>query len=268
MTRRSSFHPSERHPRLFSRSADGRWEWWTEACGEPPPVYGERWAYTGGRAVRAIDPHRSKLGAALLRGWRGRLPRVGERWLYLGAASGTTASHVADLLGPHGHLYAVERSAGPFARLLSLADRWPPLLPILGDARRPRELLAWIPPVDGLYVDVAQPDQAEIVAEAAAWFLADGGALLFALKASSVARGPSPEDHLRATVDSLAASFQLDRPIDLAPFHRVHYFLSGEYRPSFDRRAQSSRGPRTDWRPGGARDGGPPRPDRPRLRVR
>ena len=112
----------------------------TEALGDPPEVYGERIAAFEDRILRRWEPGRSKLAAAILRGYEGPLPSPSEKWLYLGAASGTTASHVADLVGGEGTVYAVEKSLRPIVRLLRLAERYPNLLPILGDARRPDEL--------------------------------------------------------------------------------------------------------------------------------
>ncbi len=174
-------------PRLGRRRREGKVELWTEAVGSLPPVYGERWSEFGDRLYRAFDPYRSKLAAALVHDWEGRLPTLGERWLYLGAASGTTASHVADLLGPDGRLYALERSLRPFARLLDLSGRWPNLLPILADARDPARVSGLVPPVDGLYMDIAQPDQLAIARENAAWFLRGAGsACLIALKTASL----------------------------------------------------------------------------------
>jgi len=73
-----------------------------------PPVYGEPTA----DGWRAWDPGRSKLGGMFELGFETGLSG-GETVLYLGAASGTTVSHVADFAGP---TYAVEfapPAAGP-----------------------------------------------------------------------------------------------------------------------------------------------------------
>lgn len=214
--------------RLFTRTGADRVEYWTEAAGEPPAVYGERWQDADGRWLRAIDPNRSKLGAALVRGWAGPLPRPGERWLYLGAASGTTASHVADLLGPTGVLFAVEKSPRPFARLLGVADRWTNLLPILGDVRDPDAYLDLVEPVDGIYADVSQPDQTGLLLAHAERFLrSSGGAFLLALKIPSLGREQGPTAHLHAAERRLEARFLLEPGVRLEPFHRGHFLLGG-----------------------------------------
>lgn len=224
-----SFRPTPKSPRLLSVRSGDRVELWTETAGTEPSVYGERWAYAGSRSFRAFEPARSKLSAGLVRDWTGPLPSVGERWLYLGAASGTTASHVADLVGPAGRVYAVERSLRPFHRLLALALRWPSLDPILADAREPRGFSGLVPPVDGVYVDIAQPDQVAIaVANAALFLRGTGGGLVMALKTASMGRDASAPQHVRRAEEELLLGFDLEPSVRLDPFHRGHYLLGGK----------------------------------------
>ena len=46
------------------------------------------------------NPFRSKLAASIVGGIENVYMQPGSKVLYLGAASGTTVSHVADLVGP------------------------------------------------------------------------------------------------------------------------------------------------------------------------
>ncbi len=225
MRTRAEYASLARSPRLYRRTAERPETYWTAALGEPPAVYGERTAEQAGTLLRRWDPSRSKLGAAIARGWTEPLPRPGERWLYLGAASGTTASHVADLVGPAGAVFAVEKSLRSFARLLRLAGRYPNLGPILADARRPDDYLELVPPVDGLYLDLAQPDQAEIALANARRMLKRDGGLLLALKTSSMGRDLGPRGHLERTVAQLEDSFEVGPSMPLEPFHRKHYLV-------------------------------------------
>ncbi len=78
--------------------------------------------------------------------------------LYLGAGSGTTASHVSDVCAD-GIVTAVEISPRSFRDLLALSEKRPNLVPILGDAAKPESYRARIGSVDILYQDVAQRDQ-------------------------------------------------------------------------------------------------------------
>lgn len=244
--------------RLAVRRSEERDEWWTETVGQPPAVYGERWASFGPATFRSFEPARSKLAAALARGWDGPLPRPGESWLYLGGASGTTASHVGDLVGPDGAVYVVEKSVRPFARLVAVAERWPNLLPILDDARDPESYADLVGEVDGIYADISQPDQTGLVLRHAELYLPPrGGTVLLALKTPSLGRERGPGAHLTAAEDRLAARFDLDPSVRLDPFHRGHFFLGG-------RGGAVARPVRTTTEPRRARSGAPARPFRRR----
>ena len=71
-------------------------------------VYGERLIKDKDGEYREWDPKKSKLAAAILKG----CPNVGIRKndvvLYLGAASGTTVSHVSDMVGKEGFIFALD----------------------------------------------------------------------------------------------------------------------------------------------------------------
>jgi len=225
-----AFRPVPGSPRLVESTRDGRRELWTETVGELPPAYGERWTEVDRRRYRLFEPGRSKLSAGIVRGWSGDVPAPGERWLYLGAASGTTASHVADLVGPEGRVYAVERSVRPFSKLLTLADRWPNLRPLLADAREPIAYATLVPPVDGVYADIAQPDQLEIVRRNAEWLLrGDGARLLIALKTASMGRTRSASAHREASERTLSEVVALAPSVSLEPFHKGHFLLGGRW---------------------------------------
>ena len=193
--------------------------------------------------LRRWDPNRSKLGAAIAKGWTEPLPQRGERWLYLGAASGTTASHVADLVGVDGAVYAVEKSIRPFGRLLQLAERYPNIAPLLSDARRWEEYAGIVPPVDGLYVDIAQPDQVAIALDAARRFLKATGALLLVLKTSSMGREAGPRTHLDRSIEAIENGFAVDEALPLEPFHRKHYLIGARPTRKFARSPEPRRGP-------------------------
>ncbi|EQD28562.1 Fibrillarin, partial [mine drainage metagenome] len=100
-------------------------------------VYGEELRVSARVEYRQWDPFRSKLAAWLLRGAE-EAPWVGAKnVLYLGAAHGTTASHLSDLL-PDARIFVVEKSPTSFAPLLALARRRTNLYPILADAQPSR----------------------------------------------------------------------------------------------------------------------------------
>ncbi|MEM0129436.1 MAG: fibrillarin-like rRNA/tRNA 2'-O-methyltransferase [Thermoplasmata archaeon] len=191
-------------------------------------VYGERVRTVGSVEYRAWDPFRSKLAAALLRGLPPPSPWTGARTvLYLGGAHGTTASHVADLV-PEASVYVVEKSPASFAPLLALARRRENLLPLLADAQLPERYAVDVGPVDFLYQDIAQRDQAGIFRENVRATLRSGGAGILMLKVRSVTQRRPPEAIVREARRIVEdGGFAIDRQIDLAPFSREHVALVG-----------------------------------------
>ena len=107
---------------------------------------------------RVWNPFRSKLAAAVVGGVDNIYMQPGSKVLYLGAASGTTVSHVADLVGPEGVVYAVEFSKRSGRDLLNMAKKRTNVVPIIEDARYPNKYRMIVPMVDVVFADVAQPD--------------------------------------------------------------------------------------------------------------
>lgn len=69
------------------------------------------------------NPFRSKLAAGILGGLSEIYVAPGAKVLYLGAASGTSVSHVADVVGPTGSVYAVEFSPRSGRDLVNMAKK-------------------------------------------------------------------------------------------------------------------------------------------------
>jgi fibrillarin-like pre-rRNA processing protein len=178
------------------------------------PVYGEP---TDGE-WRRWDPRRSKLGAMLETGTETGLAG-GETVLYLGAAAGTTVSHVADFAGP---TYAVEFAARPTRDLLSAAEPRGNLFPLLKDARKPETYAHVVEPVDAIVQDVATRGQAA-VALANRRFLQEDGRLLLSVKARSEDVTGDPEAVFEAVLDELEAGYDVLETRSLEPFHDDHF---------------------------------------------
>jgi len=177
------------------------------------PVYGEA---TDGD-WRQWDPRRSKLGAMLELGVDTGLAG-GEGVLYLGAASGTTVSHVADFAGP---TYAVEFAARPARDLLDAAEPRGNLFPLLKDARQPSTYAHVVEPVDVIVQDVATRGQAQ-VALANRQFLDADGRLILAVKARSEDVTADPEEVYDEVLDALATGYEVLETRSLEPFHEDH----------------------------------------------
>ncbi|PHH78946.1 hypothetical protein CDD80_5978 [Ophiocordyceps camponoti-rufipedis] len=179
---------------------------------------------------RMWNPFRSKLCAAIAGGADEIYMRPGSRVLYLGAASGTSVSHVADLVGPTGYVYAVEFSSRSGRDLIAMASKRPNVVPIVEDARQPARYRMIVPMVDVIFADVAQPDQARIVGVNAHWFLKTGGGVLISIKANCIDSTAPPAEVFANEVNKMRAEqikpkFQLT----LEPFERDHCLVAGEY---------------------------------------
>ena len=166
---------------------------------------------------REWDPRRSKLGAMLEHGLDTGLDGE-ETVLYLGAAAGTTVSHVADFAGP---TYAVEFAPRPARDLLDVAGVRPNLFPLLKDARNPETYAHVVEPVDAIVQDVATRGQAT-VALANRQFLHDDGRLLLAVKARSEDVTAEPETVFDDVRDQLEEGYEVLASTRLEPFHDDH----------------------------------------------
>lgn len=144
------------------------------------PVSGEKTEY------RVWNPFRSKLAAAIVGGVENIFMQPGSKVLYLGAASGTTVSHVSDLVGPEGVVYAVEFSKRSGRDLVNMAKKRPNIVPIIEDARHPQKYRMLLNMVDTVFADVAQPDQARILGLNAAMFVKNRGHFVISVKANCV----------------------------------------------------------------------------------
>jgi len=190
-------------------------------------VYGERLVKIEGVEYRLWDPYRSKLGAALLKGLK-RLPiSEGVKVLYLGAGSGTTVSHVSDIVGEKGLVYAVEfspRVMREFIKRVSSFRR--NVMPILADARFPDSYLPYVDEVDVIYCDIAQPDQARILSDNADFYLKKGGSTMLAVKARSIDVSRKPVEIFKEEAKVLQnRGFKIESTIKLEPFDKDHVMI-------------------------------------------
>ncbi|KAM3504650.1 hypothetical protein MY10362_003428 [Beauveria mimosiformis] len=179
---------------------------------------------------RMWNPFRSKLCAAIAGGADDIYMKPGSRVLYIGGASGTSVSHVADLVGPTGYVYAVEFSSRSGRDLIAMASKRPNVVPIVEDARQPARYRMIVPMVDVIFADVAQPDQARIVAMNANWFLKVGGGVLISIKANCIdSIAPAAEVFASEVQKMRAEAIKPKFQLTLEPFERDHCLVAGEY---------------------------------------
>jgi len=187
------------------------------------------------------NPFRSKLAAAILGGVENIFMGPGSKVMYLGAASGTSVSHVSDLVGPTGLVYAVEFSPRSGRDLINMAKTRPNIIPIIEDARHPLKYRMLVGMVDTIFADVAQPDQARIIMLNAHYFLKVGGGIVISIKANCidstvaaevvfanerqrlVEEGLKPKEQVSDPFISTAAALAFPSPFHLPPKHEYTY---------------------------------------------
>lgn len=187
-------------------------------------VYGEELLIIGGVEYRLWNPSRSKLGAAIMKGLKKNPIGPGSKILYLGVASGTTCSHVSDIIGDAGHVWGVDFAPRPIRDLIDNVARYRKnITPILHDARHPREYSLQVPRVDTIFADVAQPDQAEIVVKNAKLFIRSGSYALLSIKSRSIDVGRDPaEIYMEQVLILEAGGFRVEEFVELDPFEKDH----------------------------------------------
>jgi fibrillarin-like pre-rRNA processing protein len=190
-------------------------------------VYGERLVKSEGTEYRLWEPFRSKLAAAILKGLKTVPVCLDQKVLYLGAASGTTPSHVSDIVGENGHVYCVEFASRSLRDLVNnvVAFRYN-MSPILADARLPESYSRMVEQVTTIYSDVAQPEQAKLLADNADMFLADGGWVMLAIKSQSIDVTKDPQEVFQKETAILESrGFNVKQVVGLEPFDKAHVMV-------------------------------------------
>ncbi|VVC42692.1 S-adenosyl-L-methionine-dependent methyltransferase,Fibrillarin,Fibrillarin, conserved site [Cinara cedri] len=199
--------------------------------------YGEKtinvYQTEGGKIeYRLWNPFRSKLAAAILGGIDEIYMPPGSKVLYLGAASGTTVSHVSDVVGPEGLVYAVEFSLRSGRDLINVAKKRTNIVPIIEDARHPHKYRMLVGMVDTIFADVAQPDQARIVSINAQYFLKNEGHFVISIKAGYIDSTAEPAAVFAQEIEKLKTEkLKPMEQLTLEPYERDHAVVVGVYRP-------------------------------------
>jgi fibrillarin-like pre-rRNA processing protein len=191
-------------------------------------VYGERLVRYEGVEYRVWDAFRSKLAAAIVKGL-GIVPiKPNHLVLYLGAASGTTASHVSDIVGEKGYVYCVEFASRSMRDLVdNVCTYRVNMSPILEDARFPEKYALYMRgKVDDIYCDIAQPEQAKVLADNADQFLKSSGWVMFAVKAQSIDVTKQPSEVYKHEVKILQNhGFRIEEVVHLEPYDKAHAMI-------------------------------------------
>jgi len=187
-------------------------------------VYGERLYDFHGEEYREWVPSRSKLAAYLKLGGETFPFREGSKVLYLGAASGTTASHISDIV-VGGRVNCVEISPRSFRDLVTVCERRGNMVPILGDCSRPEEYALIVERADVVYQDVAQKNQVSMFLKNMRAFNARDGMIAIKARSEDVTRPPR-EVFREAEGKLRREGLRVTESIPLDPLEKDHAMIA------------------------------------------
>ena len=208
---------------FFWFHVDGEEKIATENLVPGKQVYKEKLLLKKGTEYRLWDPFRSKLAASVMNGLRNFPFAKKSNILYLGVSTGTTISHISDIIGPKGIVFGVEHSSRVARDFLDrVATYRKNIVPIIQDARNPKEYFSVYSKVDIVYVDIAQPDQTNIAIENCKMYLKPNGYLFLVIKARSIDVTKDPKYIINLEVKKLESGFNIEQVIDLRPYDKDH----------------------------------------------
>ena len=185
-------------------------------------VYNEKLIKYGDKEFRSWNPYRSKLAAAILNGLKDIEIASESKVLYLGAATGTTVSHISDIV-KNGVVYAVEISPIAGKSLLQLSKKRCNIIPILSDASHPDRYTSLVPTVDFIYQDISQRNQAEIFVRNVKMYLKKNSQSILMVKSRSIDVSLKPKDTYSLIADDLKKKgFEIIDIVDLQPYEKDH----------------------------------------------
>ena len=208
---------------IFWIKTDGERKLATENLVPGNQVYKEKLIIKKGIEYRLWDPFRSKLAAAIMNNLEEFPFENKTKVLYLGASTGTTVSHISDIVGTSGIVFGVEHASRVARDFLDrVASYRANIIPILQDARKPKEYFSVFGKVDIVYVDIAQPDQTKIAINNCNMYLKKNGYFFLVIKTRSIDVTKSPKKIIEEETEKLRTNFEILQSIDLHPYDKDH----------------------------------------------
>jgi fibrillarin-like pre-rRNA processing protein len=184
-------------------------------------IYGEKIIKNKNKELRSWTPYRSKLAAAILNGMEIEIKKD-YNVLYLGAATGTTVSHISDITRD-GIIYAVESSPVCIKKLITVCEKRPNIIPILNDAFHPDRYSSIVPSVDLIYQDISQRNQAEIFLKNIKKYLKEDGIAVIMVKARSIDVALKPKIAYEKVCSYLKENnLKIKQFFELEPYEKDH----------------------------------------------
>ena len=208
---------------IFWFQVDGEKKLATENLIPKNQVYNEKLVKIKGTEYRIWNPFRSKLAATIMNGLRDFPFMQKSSVLYLGVSTGTTISHISDIVGQNGIIFGVEHTSRVARDFLDrVASHRKNIIPIIQDARKPQEYFSVFKKVDVAYVDIAQPDQTDIAIDNCKMYLKSNGYLFLVIKTRSIDVTKDPKKVISNEIKKLEPLFEIKQIINLQPYDKDH----------------------------------------------
>ena len=208
---------------IFWFQIDGEKKLATENLVPKNQVYNEKLVKIKGTEYRIWNPFRSKLAATIMNGLRDFPFMQKSSVLYLGVSTGTTISHISDIVGQNGIIFGVEHTSRVARDFLDrVASHRKNIIPIIQDARKPQEYFSVFKKVDVAYVDIAQPDQTDIAIANCKMYLKSNGYLFLVIKTRSIDVTKDPKKVISNEIKKLESLFEIKQIINLQPYDKDH----------------------------------------------
>ncbi len=208
---------------IFWFQIDGEKKLATENLVPKNQVYNEKLVKIKGTEYRIWNPFRSKLAATIMNGLRDFPFMQKSSVLYLGVSTGTTISHISDIVGQNGIIFGIEHTSRVARDFLDrVASYRKNIIPIIQDARKPQEYFSVFKKVDVVYVDIAQPDQTDIAINNCKMYLKSNGYLFLVIKTRSIDVTKDPKKVISNEIKKLESLFEIKQIINLQPYDKDH----------------------------------------------
>ena len=210
-------------PGIFEQKKGKRSSIFTRNLTPGKTVYDEKLVREGRIEYREWNPRKSKLAAGIIKGIKEIGIMEKSVVLYLGAAYGTTVSHVSDIVGEKGFVFALDFAPRVIRDLVFFCEERKNIAPMFFDANKPEEYKdKVVKEVDIVYMDIAQREQAKIFLKNVDMFLRKGGIGLLAVKARSVDVTKNPKKVFEEVRQELEKYLKIIDSKILDPFEKDH----------------------------------------------
>lgn len=195
---------------------------YTKSFAPGKQVYKEKLVKEKGSEYREWDTHRSKLAAAIVKGISQMGIKPDSTVLYLGCASGTTSSHVSDIVGKEGFVWCLDFAPRTMRDMILVSEQRPNMTTIMEDASHPERYANQVLAVDVIFQDVAQKNQADIFLKNCDMFLKKGGFGILCVKSRSIDISKKPKEIYKTIREQIEKKLMIVDYRELDPLEKDH----------------------------------------------